>query len=128
MSAKYQYVTNCVNSDGPSITAMVDDARDITRRTFLKHVDRAELRDVETQLSYVQHPSHGLTMAGDFHVSYHRSKYHGAPCVFFTYSAIEYVFADLSASECALYESRQSWERLTNGAVADGAELHGDRV
>jgi len=32
-------------------------------------------------------------MARDWHVSYHRSRWHGAAVYFFRHSAIEYVFA-----------------------------------
>ena len=87
-----RFVTDCVSSDGPSITPMVEKARDITRRTFLKHVDRENLREIERSLSYDAHPKQGLTMAGDWHVGYSKSTFQGRPCVFFTHSAIEYVF------------------------------------
>ena len=88
------FVTSCVNSTAAAITPMVDQERDITRSTFLKHVDRTELRDIELQLGYAAHPRQGLTMAGDFHVAYYRSKFKGRPCVFFRWSAIEYVFVE----------------------------------
>lgn len=89
------FETTCVGSgDGRAIRAMVESARDITRRTFLKHVDRTELRDIESQLGYALHPKQGLTMAGDFHPSYHRSTYRGRACVYFVWSAIEHIFTE----------------------------------
>lgn len=71
---------------------MVDKERGITRRTFLKHVDRENLRVIERQLGYDSHPRQGLTMAGDHYVAYYRSEFNGRPCVFFRWSAIEYIF------------------------------------
>lgn len=86
------YITNCVNSTCERISPMVERARDITRRTFLQHVDRRSLAEVEQSLGYEAHPSRGLTMAGDHYVSYHRSTFCGKPCVFFSWSGIEYIF------------------------------------
>ncbi len=85
---KHVFHTNCVNSTERAITEMVDGSIDITRRTFLKYVDRDSLRFVEADLGYDYHPS----MAGDWHVAYHRSKYCGKPCIYFVHSAIEYIF------------------------------------
>lgn len=89
-----RFVTTCVNAGiGKDIDDMVDRSRDISRRTFLKHVDRNNLKEIEGNLGYADHPSKGLTMAGDYHVSYAKSKFRGKPCVFFIWSAIEHVFA-----------------------------------
>lgn len=71
---------------------MIDESTDITRRMFLKHVNRDDLRERERQLGYFEHPRQGLTMAGDWHVSYHRSWLHGRQVHYFRHSAIEYVF------------------------------------
>ena len=90
-----QYFNNCVNWDQRDIdglTDMIDNNLDISRKTFLKHIDKEEMQAVEDDLGYAQHPSQGLTMAGDYHVSYHRSKLHGKRCYYFRHSSIEYVF------------------------------------
>ncbi len=71
---------------------MVDQARDVTRRAFLKHVNRECLAEIEQQLAYARHPRRGLTMAGDYCVAYSRSRHHGKRVYFFTHSAIEFVF------------------------------------
>ena len=71
---------------------MIEEAQDITRRTFLNHVDGKDRRDLETQLGYSLTRDGGLTMKRDYHVSYHRSRLHGQTVYFFTHSAIEYVF------------------------------------
>lgn len=89
---RYQYATNCTESTYEAIHAMLDTGRDISRRTFLKYVDRDSLAELANNLGYSAHPRQGLTMAGDWHVSYHRGKYRGRPCVYLCWSAIEYIF------------------------------------
>jgi len=92
------YFNNCVNWNQGDVfrkgglSDMTDRAIDISRKTFLKHIDREDLRDIEEGLGYEQHPSRGMTMAGDYAVSYHRSKLHGKTVYYFRHSAIEYVF------------------------------------
>jgi len=91
----YLFYNNCVNwprSDFEGLLKMIDDSIDITRRTFLKHVDSSGLADIAENLGYCWHHSQGLTMAGDWHISYHRSKLHGKRVYYFKHSAIEYVF------------------------------------
>jgi hypothetical protein len=80
---------------------MVSSASDISRGTFLKYVDRDEMRQIEDDLGYVRDPRRGLTMAKDYHVSYHRSTLRGCPAVYFDWSAIEFVFTDLNCVEKA---------------------------
>lgn len=97
--SKLTYHNNCVGWPKHDVHAegglceMIDRAIDITRNTFLKHVNREGLQNLEESLGYDKHPKQGLTMAGDFHVSYHRSKLHGETVYFLKHSAIEYVFA-----------------------------------
>ncbi len=91
------YKDNCVNTGGAAVEwliQMIDDAREITRTTFLKHVDRDDLRRVEEDCGYSAHPKQGLTMAGDYHVSYHKSKWNGRLAYYFRWSAIEYYFVE----------------------------------
>jgi hypothetical protein len=90
----YNFYSNCVNWPGKvaDLSQMIDNNIDITRRTFLQYVNREELAEIERDLSYEKHPSQGLTMAGDYHVSYHRSKLRGKRVYYFRHSAIEYVF------------------------------------
>lgn len=89
MGNKFHFVTNCVSSDGESIGAMVDQAQDITYRTFAKHCD---WQPIARELGYAVGPSPELHMKDDWHIGYYRSKYRGKPCYFFKWSAIEYVF------------------------------------
>jgi hypothetical protein len=73
---------------------MIEGNITISRKTFLKKVDREELRILENALGYFDHPSKGLTMAGDYAVTYHRSKLHNQTVYYFRHSAIEYVFVN----------------------------------
>lgn len=92
---KMTFYCNCVEwprHDVQYLSDMIDDALEITRRTFLKHVDRNSLKGLERELGYEMHPKQGLTMSGDWAVSYHRSKLHSERVYYFRQSAIEYVF------------------------------------
>ena len=71
---------------------MINESIMISRRTFLKYINRTELREIEENLGYDSHPKQGLTMAADWAVSYHRSKLHDKRVYYFCYSGIEYVF------------------------------------
>jgi len=86
------YETCCVQSTSERITALVQQERQISRRTFLRYVDRRFLWHVEQRFGYARDRRRGVTMASDWHVSYYRSLYDGRPCVFFRHSAIEYIF------------------------------------
>ena len=95
----YQFYSNCVGwpedaSKEGGLSDMIDIEMDITRRTFLKYVDRDELTEIEGGLGYAKHPKQWLTMAGDYHVSYHRSKLHGKRVYYFKQSGIEYVYTN----------------------------------
>jgi hypothetical protein len=57
-----------------NLNDMIDSSNSITRRTFLKYIDRKELQEIESQLGYSNHPKKGLTMASDWSVTYHKSK------------------------------------------------------
>jgi hypothetical protein len=100
-----QFIGNCVgwpesdvHADG-GLCDMIAEASDITRATFLRHVGRDNLAPIAAGLGYVEHAKQGLTMAGDYHVSYHRSRLHGKRVYFFKHSAIEFVFAPPEQAE-----------------------------
>ena len=92
---KCRYFGDCVGWPRGKVDAlseMVDNARDITRRTFLRHVCRDELESMESYLGYSNNRKDGMTMASDWHVSYHKSKLNGFTVYYFRHSSIEYVF------------------------------------
>lgn len=87
---KYYY-GNCVNfpKSVKHLSDMIDSGVNITRSTFLKHVDRDSLKQIESYLGY---PMGRLTMAGDWAVSYYKGRLCGKEVVWFQHSCIEYVF------------------------------------
>ena len=113
----YHYANSCVTTapdDVPSLIDMINNERRVSRRTFLQHVDREEMADIEKQLGYESHSKQGLTMAGDWAVSYHRSKWKGKRCYYFRWSAIEYYFLGTS-QESQLRPLEGSCQSFTRG-------------
>lgn len=92
-SEKIQYRTCCVDSTAEAIHAMVDKAREVTYRTFRKHVPAAVMDEWASNQGYdVGHQRGGLRLRSDWHVSYHKSVYRGHNCWYIRHSAIEYIF------------------------------------
>jgi len=86
---RYHFVTDCVGACcGQHISEMVDQAQDVTYRTMREHC--VGLKEVERMLGYGR--DIGLSLASDWHVSFHKSWFGGIPCYYFVHSAIEYVF------------------------------------
>jgi len=83
---QYHYIICCVDSTAEKIHRMVDRARSITYETFRKYVDTGE---INRQFGYGRE---WLVLKNDYHVSYHKSFYDGAPCVYMVHSAIEYIY------------------------------------
>jgi len=91
----YVFLTDCVGwRDGQDIADMKEQQNGLTRRQFLSFVDSAQMREKERELGYERDARRGLTMAADWHVSYHRSTFLGVPCVYFAWSGIEHIFVD----------------------------------
>lgn len=103
----YRFVTSCVGADGQDIMDMVDQAQSISYNQFFRQVPLSEIFQSGPAYIYYWTPAQcvsagvpyeevrnnrGLTMKGDWHISYHRSVYQGQPCLFYAHSAIEYVF------------------------------------
>jgi hypothetical protein len=89
----YHYYNYCVNWEQKKVNAlcdMIDNAKEITRKTFCKHVNKNELAELEEQLGYGSY----LKMKNDYHVNYYRSKLFGKTVYYFRQSAIEYVFCE----------------------------------
>ena len=107
---RLRYYSNCVNwprddvHEPGGLCTMIDEAKDITRSTFLLHVDPTDRRDLEAQLGYSLTRDGGLTMKRDYHVSYHRSRLHKRTVYFFKHSAIEYVFHDPTTTPARMVE------------------------
>lgn len=91
-SKGYRFRTSCVNAKGVDINAMKDAAKQVTRRTFMRYVNKEDLKQIEKDLSY----NKGFHMSNDWHVAYYLSTYRKTTCAYFVHSAIEYVFVEVS--------------------------------
>lgn len=89
------FINNCVSWPRryvADLTAMCDTQLEVTRRTFMRHVDKWEFGLLEHKLGYSRH---GLRMHQDYHVRYARGYLPGAGgavVYFLIWSGIEYVF------------------------------------
>ena len=78
------------SSDVQELEAMVHRARDISFRTFARHVDwkpTARLMGYGTEQT-----ESGMRLDGDRFVSFHSSTWRGEPVYYMVHSAIEFVF------------------------------------
>ena len=89
---KKRYHINCVNSTAEKIDDMIDQARDITYKTFISHIEKGELSDLFPFYVWGPGRAKGLRLKNDCAVSYYKSKYEGQECVYINHSAIEYIF------------------------------------
>lgn len=87
---QYTFYHSCVDwpGDVDQLIDLIDNAKDITRRTFLNHVDRDEQYERERLMGYHRN----FPMSKDWHVTYHVGKLAGEKVYFFQQSGIEYVF------------------------------------
>lgn len=86
-----RWKTDCTRTkDIRALDDMIDNARQITYKTFMKHVDRNDIIKLFPQYDWTT--GRGLTLKRDYHVSYYKSKFKNQPCVFINHSSIEYIF------------------------------------
>ena len=81
------YLTNCVDSDAESINNMVEKARQITYKTLLRHIRKAEIDS-----AFPCYEGSGLHIKNDWAVSFYSSIFQGKKCVYVEHSRIEYIF------------------------------------
>lgn len=90
-----RFQCSCISipvSDMGTFQLVVDNSKEITRRTFLKNTNREDTKRLEACLGYANHHSHGLTMSQDWHVRYYKAPWKEGHCYFFVHSGIEYLF------------------------------------
>ncbi len=93
----YKFYASCDEwdrNDIDNLERMIEEAMAITRRTFIKHVDRSDMRSIAAGLGYSRNDKTDLTLDKDYHVSYYRSKLHNKRVYFLCHSSIEYVFTE----------------------------------
>lgn len=97
---KLNYITCCVNANGDDIHEMVDQAIDITWKTFIKHVNWKDVQQIfdaysfkgEKYNPFTKKLNCGFHIKDDYAVSFHRSKYKGKRCYYIRHSSIEYIW------------------------------------
>jgi hypothetical protein len=90
---EYRYLRNCTSfglGEVRHLTKMIDEAVEISYRTFCKH---CSWREASELFGYDTHPKQGgLMLKNDWAVTYQRSTYKGKRCYVLCHSAIEYIF------------------------------------
>lgn len=90
-SKKRILFTRCCDGDATSdeLHEMYDVEREISYRTFAKHVDIVPL---EVGMKYAVGREKGLRLSQDWAVRFYRSKFRGQPCYYMDHSAIDHIF------------------------------------
>jgi len=92
---RYKYAFDCrMAPDVDALQEMVDNAKQITYKTFIKHVSVHQLAEMFPM--YERRKNQGLTLANDWSVSFYVSKYKGNRCYFLDWSRIEFVFMTIN--------------------------------
>jgi hypothetical protein len=89
----YDYFKSCCDfepSEVDDLNSMIDENINVTLATIRKHC--SGFTDWTMGLGYEKDSRKGLTIANDWAVSYHRSKYKGQRCYYVRWSAIEYIW------------------------------------
>jgi len=86
----YILIGNCVSLSGDFITEMKDNSETIFYEDFVEYVSEKEIRAIFPD--YDWHGEGGLEFRDDYAIGFYQSKYNGVPCVYFSHSAIEYVW------------------------------------
>jgi len=95
-SGRYDYWKSCVDFCGrtgiEALQEMISDSIEITRRTFMKHVNTDTVASMAQSMGYEADGRKGLSLAADWHVCYFRSKFKGKRVYYMRHSSIEYIF------------------------------------
>ena len=90
--AKRTLFTRCCDGVATSeqLHEMYDREREITLRTFARHVD---IRPIAEDMGYQYGPRvKGLRLSKDWAVRFYKSTFCGQPCYYMDHSAIDHVF------------------------------------
>lgn len=84
----YDFLTSCVEcEDVDALSQMIEDAEQLTYRTFRKHLG-PQLLVWAREKGY----DRDLPLQRDWHVTYYRSTFGSDPCLFLCWSAIEFIW------------------------------------
>lgn len=106
-SANLRYQHCCVDlswkvpGQVEELIEFMQNARQVTRRTFVRHSDASGRMNLERKLGYAVGSEKGLHCKDDYHVGYYQGMYRGTKAVCMKHSAIEYMFFDPSKATSA---------------------------
>lgn len=78
------FVGTCVGLEAEDLHEFDDSSRYITYRTFVRHLGRVAVRDLDEQF--------GVPLRKDYHVSFVRGKWKGEPAVCLFHSGIHHLW------------------------------------
>ena len=78
------FVGTCVTLPARELDKFDESSRDITYRTFAKHVGRAEIQELNK--------SFGVPISRDWHVKFAKGKWRGKPAVCLFHSSIHHIY------------------------------------
>jgi hypothetical protein len=93
----YRYGTSCVDCTESRVEAlkqMIAEALPVSYATMRRHCPT--LVQWSFRQGYERDPRKGLTLKNDQIVSYHKSTFEGRPCYYVCWSAIEYVWVEVT--------------------------------
>lgn len=87
--SRYQYIGRCDSLRGKDLDTFDDTSREITNRTFRKHLGSEAYLRFEEELGY----NRWLRLANDWHVTYAKGKWKGRQAVCCFWSSYHHIFA-----------------------------------
>lgn len=125
----FRYIGNCTDrSTAPHLENMMDQAKQITYRTFVKAVGLDSVRQIFGDYSW-GYQRGDIRMKNDPYVTYYRSVFNGRPCYYVRHSAIEYIFVEEQAEgeleEKSIPISPNRFSILGDGAIVQGVSDSG---
>lgn len=79
------FIGTCVGLEAEDLEAFDDSAREITYKTFARHLGREGIREINRWA--------GVAISKDWHVSFERGKWKGNPAVCLHHSGIHHLWA-----------------------------------
>lgn len=119
----FKYETCCVDApNGELIDALKENARQISYRTFRRHCEGVD--EWAASKGYDRRSDQGVTLKGDWAVSFHKSTYDGRPCYYICWSGIEYIWTKEGAGEGFGYYTAKSPLRSIQVRLAEARWTH----
>lgn len=90
MPSKLEWVGTCVGLREQDLNDYDDTEREIGYATFLKHLGRERMRELNEQLGYRR--GEKLQIGTDWHITFSRGKWKGKPAICMMWSSIHHLW------------------------------------